>query len=91
MHRLGDGLYLNDTGNPIWKLRKRLQDDRASRKREMSDAEKAAIVIKAWNAFIHHESIGTLKWQNAGPRKEDFPQIDGLQAILRKQHVAQAA
>lgn len=89
--RLGDGLHLNETGNPIWKLRKRLQDDRASRKREMSDAEKAAIAIKAWNAFFRGESIGTLKWQNAGPRKEDFPQIAGLHTSLRQTHVREAA
>jgi hypothetical protein len=88
---LGDGLHLNDMGNPIWKVRKRLQDDRASRKREMSDAEKAAIVIKAWNAFFRGESVGALKWQNAGPRKEDFPQIAGLQTSLRQNHVPKAA
>jgi hypothetical protein len=90
MHRLGDGLHLNDMTHPIWKLRKRLSDDRASRKRDMSEAEKAAIVIKAWNAFYRRESISSLKWQNAGPRKEDFPQIIGLPQVLEVENAKAA-
>ena len=31
VHRLGDGLHLDDMNHPIWKLRKRLGDDRASK------------------------------------------------------------
>jgi hypothetical protein len=76
--RLGDGLYLDDVSHPVWKLRKRLLDDRASKKRDMSDAEKAAIIVKAWNAFFKGEPLFTLKWQNSGPKKEDFPAILGL-------------
>lgn len=76
--RLGDGLHMTDVGNPVWRLRKRLLEDRASKKRDMSDAERAAIIIKAWNSYFRGEPLLSLKWQNAGPRKEEFPKIAGL-------------
>jgi hypothetical protein len=78
--RLGDGANLSET-SPILRLRERLNRDRASRKREMSDAEKAALIIKAWNAYRTGRELTTLKWQNAGPKKEAFPQIEGAQLI----------
>jgi hypothetical protein len=76
--RLGDGVNLGEF-SPIRRLRERLNKDRGSRKREMSDAEKAAIIIKAWNALRLGQHLRALKWQNAGPKKEEFPLIDGLQ------------
>jgi len=78
--RLGDGANLSEH-SPILLLRERLNKDRASRKRDMSDAEKAAIIIKAWNAYRLGRELGTLKWQNAGPKKESFPAIEGLQLL----------
>lgn len=80
MSRLGDGANLAET-SPILKLRERLNRDRASRKRDMSDAEKAALIIKAWNAYRLGRELSTLKWQNAGPKKEAFPRIEGGQLI----------
>jgi hypothetical protein len=47
----------------------------------MSDAEKAAIIIKAWNAHRVGRELITLKWQNAGPKKEAFPTIEGLPLV----------
>ena len=42
---------------------------------------KAAIIIKAWNAYRLDRELVTLKWQNAGPKKESFPAIEGLQLL----------
>jgi hypothetical protein len=78
--RLGDGANLSEN-NPVLRLRERLNKDRASRRRDMSDAEKAAIIIKAWNAYRLDRELITLKWQNAGPKKESFPVIEGLQLL----------
>jgi hypothetical protein len=80
IERLGDGANLSEH-SPILRLRERLNKDRASRKRDMSDAEKAAIIIKAWNAYRLGRELVTLKWQNAGPKKESFPVIEGLQLL----------
>jgi hypothetical protein len=80
IERLGDGANLSEH-SPILRLRDRLNKDRASRKRDMGDAEKAAIIIKAWNAYRHGRELVTLKWQNAGPKKETFPVIEGLQLL----------
>lgn len=78
--RLGDGANLSEY-SPVLRLRERLNKDRASRKRDMSDAEKAAIIIKAWNAHRIGRELITLKWQNAGPKKEAFPTIEGIQLV----------
>ncbi len=64
--------------SPILKLINRLKDDRISKKRSMSDAEKLAVCIKSWNAFYAERHLGTLKWQNIGPTKEAFPTVAGL-------------
>lgn len=66
-------------GSPILKLRNLLLKDRASKKRAMSDHERIAITIKAWNAFFTNQPLTTLKWQKTGPRKEAFPRISQLQ------------
>jgi hypothetical protein len=91
MARLSDGLHLDDTANPIWRLRKRLLDDRASKKRDMSDAERAAIVIKAWNAYVRGDPLLSLKWANAGPKKEEFPTIAGPKSMQGVPNAQQAA
>lgn len=74
MDRLGDGNYLYPK-HPIALLRDKLLKDRISRKRNMADAEKAALIIKAWHAFVDGREIAQLKWQNAGPNKEPFPNV----------------
>ena len=65
--------------SPILRLRNQLLKDRASKKRAMSDSERIAITIKAWNAHLCDTSIATLKWQKTGPRKESFPRIAKLE------------
>jgi hypothetical protein len=80
--RLADGASL-ERGSPVLRLRDKLFQDRSSRKRAMSDPEKIALTIKAWNIFWTGTKIESLKWQNSGPRKEPFPQINGSQKSAR--------
>jgi hypothetical protein len=72
--RLGDGASLSK-GDPILMLREKLIRDKGSKKRSMADAERAAVIIKAWNAFRARIKLQTLRWVNAGPRREEFPTI----------------
>ena len=65
--------------SPILKLRNLLLKDRGSKKRTMSDHERIAITIKAWNAFFTDQALAALKWQKTGPRKEAFPRISQLE------------
>ncbi|MEO9611775.1 MAG: hypothetical protein ABJG86_00575 [Nitratireductor sp.] len=74
--RLGDGADLHK-GDPILMLREKLIRDRGSKKRSMADAERAAVIIKAWNAFVAGSKLHTLRWINSGPRREEFPTIAG--------------
>ena len=81
VERLGDGVMLGED-SPILRLRDVLLDDRANRKRKLAEAEKAALIIKAWNAFAEGRAVRQLSWRNAGERREPFPSIAGL--ILEK-------
>jgi hypothetical protein len=77
IERLGSGVML-ESDSPILKLRDTLLEDRANRKRRLADAEKAALIIKAWNAFYEDKPMRVLKWANFGDRKEAFPEISGV-------------
>lgn len=77
LERLGDGVMLG-AGSPILRLREILLADRANLKRRLSDSEKAALMIKAWNAHLADQAVRNLKWQTGGERREDFPTIRGL-------------
>lgn len=76
LDRLSDGAMLS-ADSPILKLRDALLDDRANKKRRLSDLEKAALIIKAWNAHYQNRPLKVLKWQQAGVRSEEFPSIAG--------------
>jgi hypothetical protein len=80
LDRLGDGVML-EAGSPILKLREILLADRANLKRRLSDSEKAALMIKAWNAHLADLTVRNLKWQTGGDRREEFPTIRGLGPI----------
>lgn len=77
LERLGDGVMLQ-AGSPILKMREILLADRANLKRRLSDSEKAALMIKAWNAHFLGQTVKNLKWQTGGERREDFPTIKGI-------------
>jgi hypothetical protein len=80
--RLSDGAELAPR-HPILTLRDQLTRAHSQRKVKVSDAERAAWTIKAWNAYLQDRSVATLKWQQLGPRKEGFPEILGLTELRR--------
>lgn len=82
LDRLSDGAELSPR-HPILTLRDQLMRARSERKITISDAERAAWTIKAWNAFYQERTVATLKWQQLGPRKEAFPGIVGLADLRR--------
>lgn len=77
LDRLSDGADLPPR-HPILTLRDQLMRAHNQRKVKVSDAERAAWTIKAWNAFRDGRNVAALKWQQLGPRKEAFPEISGL-------------
>jgi hypothetical protein len=82
LDRLSDGAELSPR-HPILTLRDQLMRARNERKITISDPERAAWAIKAWNAFYQERPVATLKWQQLGPRKEPFPLIAGLVDLRR--------
>lgn len=75
--RLFDGANLM-SGNPILPVRDSLLKDKYNSKRTMPDAERMALVIKAWNLVFEGKSAKQVKWINSGDRREAFPKISGL-------------
>jgi hypothetical protein len=82
LDRLSDGAELTPR-HPILTLRDQLTRAHNQRKVKVSDAERAAWTIKAWNAYCQKRAVAALKWQQLGPRKESFPQISGLAELRR--------
>jgi hypothetical protein len=74
--RLASGADLQQR-HPILVLRDQLLKARGAKKFSMADAERAAWIIKAWNAFVAGREVSQLKWQQVGPRREPFPEIQG--------------
>jgi len=62
-------------GDPVLFLRKRLIADRGATKNKLINKEKLALTIKAWNAWLAGQSVGTLRWRGTGPTAEPFPII----------------
>lgn len=83
VERLIDGAELS-TGDPILVLRDQLLKAKAKQKTTLPDAERAAWIIKAWNAFMMSRKINRIKWQQVGPRRESFPVIYGLEGSMEK-------
>ncbi|MDP3492876.1 MAG: hypothetical protein Q8R82_07160 [Hyphomonadaceae bacterium] len=81
LNRLTDGAEL-PARHPILTLRDQLVRAKIDKKVSIPDAERAAWIIKAWNAYLQDRPVATLKWQQVGPRKEPFPEVPGL--VLRK-------
>lgn len=61
-------------GDPVWLLRDRILRDREAKER-LGDIQKAALIIKAWNAEKNDEPLHHLRWINKGDRPEKFPAI----------------
>lgn len=65
----GADLAIND---PIYKLRKKLQDD-ANSKQKLRKVEILAFFIKSWNAYRAGDTMDNLAWRSGGARPEAFP------------------
>jgi hypothetical protein len=74
--KLGSELN-SDTPQPIFTLRKQLQDSRENSRGMVAGQRNArwmtAITIKTWNAFRNGDEIGQLKWRAGGAAPEAFP------------------
>jgi hypothetical protein len=80
IERLADGANLR-ARHPILRLRDQLMQVRNERKNIQADPERAAWVIKAWNAFIEGREIAHIKWSTGGARPEAFPTIRSPQRL----------
>jgi hypothetical protein len=72
LDRVATGLGLTETGSPIFRLRKRLQDHLAKRD-SLPAIEQAALYIKAFNAVRQRRNVRNLVWRRNGDAAEDFP------------------
>lgn len=74
-NQLASGLgMMPDT--PIHLLHKRLTDESMSSKRgKMLPVEIAALVIKAFNAYVLNIPMKTLRWASQGKNAEEFPRF----------------
>lgn len=74
---LGSGVGMT-ASNPIYQLRQYMQrravrgSTRVIERRSMV----AALIIKAWNAWISGQEVKTLRWRTEGAKPEPFPQIE---------------
>ncbi len=76
IERVGDGAEL-PRKHPILTLRDQLLRARNERKYQLADPERAAWIIKAWNAYVEDRALDHIKWQPNGARAEAFPLIRG--------------
>ena len=70
--RLMDGVQLAEN-SPIYHLRERLIRTRGSHRVRLAEAERVALAIKAWNAFVHGRPMQLLAWRNRGAAREALP------------------
>lgn len=80
IERLADGANL-PARHPILRLRDQLMQARNERKNKQADPERAAWIIKAWNAFVEGRELAHIKWAPTGSRAEAFPLIRGPQRL----------
>lgn len=69
--RLSAGTDMSE-GHPIMALRRRLLDNKMSRDK-LTSATKAALTIKAWNAYREGREVPRLGWRAGGKAPEDYP------------------
>lgn len=72
--RLASGVS-KDENDPIMMLHKRLFDRARSNTLEIPRTIEAALIIKAWNAYITGEQMLQLKYRSGGDHPEPFPEI----------------
>jgi hypothetical protein len=69
--QLGTGADMGDR-HPIMALRRRLIENKAARDK-LSSNLKAALTIKAWNAYREGRDVQALAWRAGGKNPEPFP------------------
>lgn len=60
--------------HPIMRLRSRMRDDKLALGVTMRSEVKAALTIKAWNAYRAGNDVQVLSWKAGGAHPEPFPQ-----------------
>jgi hypothetical protein len=76
---LGDGIGL-EAGDPVLLYRSRILAQTSSKMR-LHDTEKAAILVKAFNAHMTGKTIGQLRWTREGSAAENFPKVYGVNTL----------
>ena len=74
--KLATGADLHDR-HPIHLLRTRLERNAITSGPRLDRPMVHALIIKAWNAYMRGEDVGTLKWTRGGPTPESFPELIG--------------
>jgi hypothetical protein len=78
------GSHPADLSHPIFLLKQKLFDDKAS-KRRMSQEEALALGIKSLNRFTMGQPAAKyLKWANRGKGRQPFPDIVGLSPLVSR-------
>lgn len=68
----GDGI---GEGNPIYTCRSRLLAEARKPQGRIIPTVRAALTVKAWNAWQDGRTMHSLRWAGGGGRAEDFPVI----------------
>jgi hypothetical protein len=71
---LDSGIDLGER-SPIRALRKRLEDNIASRSAKLDQVTLHAYLIKAWNLWREGREINQLMWRRGGANPEPFPEL----------------
>lgn len=71
--RLGDGQGLVK-GDPIYELRRTVQESLKNKRGELNRTFVLAITIKAWNAYRNGDTVGLYRWRPGGAKPERFPE-----------------
>lgn len=72
--KLSAGVF-SEEDDPIYLLYKRFSSNALKGTESIPDFVQAALIIKAWNAFINGEKVKCLKYTAGGASREQFPQI----------------
>ena len=56
-------------------LKKRLASNAASKASRMTNVTIAALVVKAWNAFMTGDDLSSLRYRQGGANPEPFPKV----------------
>jgi len=73
---LSTGIGIESKSSPLFKLRKRLQEDAMSTSTKLGDSHLGAFIIKGWNAHRRGDGITLLKWRTEQSANESFPRAE---------------